>query len=160
MEGRRVSVKLHPEWRLVVEALSVRDYGTLVSHAELAMLTGLTYGTRLYYAQVNRARRTLLADWQRELEAVQKVGYRLVEPTEFLRRSRGYVSRSGKWLRRGVKTLASAPAHLLSDEQNTKNADTLAKIGAIESLRKRVMSETRPVLPPSDKPDNPRLLAG
>jgi hypothetical protein len=159
MEGGRVigDTQKHPEWRLIVDLLSARDYDSTVTHAEIVAHTGLTYPTTAYFRQVCTARRHLLRDWSRELESVGGVGYRLVKPEEFHRRGRRQLLFAGRRLRRSAAIHASAPQHLLSADENARNADALAKIGSLESQRRRVMAETRPSLP-APKTDTPKLL--
>lgn len=149
-------VQRHPEWKLVVEALKDQPYGTLVSHDEMAMIAQLAARTPRYFAQVNKAGRQLL-DWQKHLESVPSVGYRLVEPGEFHGRGRRQLRLAGRRLRMGAAIHAAAPQHLLTDAENTANANALAKIGALEAHRRRVVNDTRPAqLPP--KPDQPKML--
>lgn len=151
-------VMRHPEWRLIVDALSARDYGTEITHAEMSAITGLAYPSVRYFQQVTKAKRRLLSEWSREMETLSGQGYRLVKPDEFHARARRQVVFAGRRLRRGASVLVAAPQHLLTDEQNSRNANALAKIGALEAQRKRVIAETRPVLPPA-RHDTPKLLS-
>jgi hypothetical protein len=151
------AVRAHPEWRLIVEALSTREYGSVVTHAELTSLTGLSYPSPRYFGQVSKARVALLDDWQREIEPYHGVGYRLVNPADFFGRGRREVVRAGRRLRMSMRVHQAAPQHLLSDADNARNANALAKVGSLESQRRRVLIETRPSLP-VPKIDTPKLL--
>lgn len=152
------TVRPHPEWRLIVELVSPRDYGETVSHQEIAASTGLEYGSRRYFQQVQRARKVLLTEWRKELETVASVGYRLVTPNEFHSRFRRQLRLAGRPLRQGVRVLVSAPAERLTDAQNAQNADSLAKVGALEAMRRRTVTDTCPSLPITKRVDNPRLI--
>jgi hypothetical protein len=153
------TVQKHPEWRVIVELMREAPYGSMFSHAEIAASCGLSVCSPRYFRQVAQARKVLLNDWQRETETVRGQGYRLVEPPQFFGRARRWLTLAGKRVRRAAKTLVAAPQHMLTDEQNMRNADALAKIGALESQRRRVLTETRPSLPPPKKPDVPPLLS-
>lgn len=148
----------HPEWRIIVDLLHAAEYGAQFSHAQIAAATGLPMQSLRYFQQVRRARRALLEDWRRWLEPVKAVGYRLVEPTEFHGSSRRQVILGGRRIRQAARILVAAPSELLSDGDNRKNADALAKIGALESQRRKVMAETRPSLPAAKMADQPKLL--
>jgi hypothetical protein len=150
--------KQHPEWRLIIEALKERPYGSSISHAELAAVADLQPQTRRYFSQVNRARKTLLDEWQRELETVQGAGYRLVEPSEFFGRVRRGIRLIGRRARATMRVAAAAPSHLLTDQENAKMADVQSKLGSLESQRRRLFSSTRPSLPLATQADVPKLL--
>jgi hypothetical protein len=147
----------HPEWRLLVEALSAREYGAFVPHEEIASVLQLAYPSPRYFGQVSRARRTLRREWRRELLAEPGEGYRLIEPVEFHGQSRRQVSFAGRRLRVGMEILIAAPQEKLTDADNARNADALAKLGALETQRRRVIRQTRPSLPPP-KTDVPKML--
>jgi hypothetical protein len=156
---KRGSVSPHPEWRIVVEMLSGRDYNTEISHTELSDATGLRHGSSRYFSQIRKARRVLLADWQRELESMPGLGYRLVTPSEFGGRARREIVISGRRIRTAKSILVAAPQHLLSDHDNAKNADALSKFGALEAHRLSALKSTRPSLPPP-RADVPKMLGG
>lgn len=158
-EGVIGRVSPHPEWRIIVEHLRHAPYGTEVPHAEMEQITGLRVGSYSYYRQVVRARRELLREWQRELETVPRNGYRLVSPSEFHGRARRQVRLAGYRLRQGKDVLVAAPQHLLSDDENRRNADMLTKVGRLESLRLGVLRDTRPSLPAPPAPDVPKMLS-
>jgi hypothetical protein len=147
----------HPEWRIITDALSTRDYGTIITHAEVSTLTRLRYPSPRYFAQVGKARRALIADWQRELQSMPGIGYRLVNPEEFHGRSRRELRLAGPHLRLSAKILIAAPQARLSDADNARNANALAKIGALEAQRRKVATETRPSLPPP-RISTPKML--
>jgi hypothetical protein len=151
------TVRPHPEWRLLVEYLKDRAYGSAVAHAELAEVGSLVPQSSRYFSQVQRARRVLLVDWQRELETVAGQGYRLVEPSEFFGRVRRGLRLTGRRLRATRRIAASAPSHLLTDEQNCRMADIQAKTGKLDAFYRTVLLGTRPVLP-TPKADVPKLL--
>ena len=148
----------HPEWRLIVKHLQESPYGVLVTHDDLEAVTGLRVGDRNYHRQVSRARETLL-EYQRELETVPGCGYRLVQPDEFHGRARREGRLAGRRVRRAQRVLVAAPQELLSDDQNRRNADALAKFGALELMRRDVLRDTRPSLP-FVRPDVPKLISG
>lgn len=149
----------HPEWRVIVEALCRREYGDIVSHEEMERIGSLHYPSHRYFSQVAKARKALLKDWQREIETLPKIGYRLVNPDEFHRRSRREVSLAGRKIRRGVQILVAAPQDRLSTADNARNADSLAKLGALESHRRKVMIGTRPSLPAPPRHHVPKMNA-
>lgn len=153
-----MAVQPHPEWRVIVGLIQTREYGESIPHAEIAAATGLSYGTQRYFQQVQRARRVLLTEWRKELETLKGTGYRLVNPDEFNGRFRRQLRLAGRPIRQGLRVLVAAPAERLTDAQNAQNSDALAKMGALESLRKRTAAETRPSLPPHRPADTPRLL--
>lgn len=148
----------HPEWRILVEHLRHADYGTEISHDEVSDLIGLSVGDIRYHRHVGRARIELRHDFQRELETVNGKGYRLVLPHEFHGRARRELRLAGKRLRASKDVLVAAPQHLLTDEQNRRNADALAKVGRVESMRLGAMRDTRPTLPAPPRPDVPKMI--
>lgn len=150
------TVSPHPEWRVVVDALKGRDYGAVVSHEEIANLTGLPAQSRRYFSQMKRAKRGLL-EWQRELESLPRQGYRLVMPYEFHTRGRRRIRLAGHQIREGVRTAASAPSHLLSDQENARLADLQAKLGSLESQHRQLLRSTFTALP-APKVDEPKML--
>ena len=156
--GRRMMVKPHPEWRLLVAALSTRSYGTLVTHDEVMQLTGLLYPSPRYFAQVSKARKALLKDWEREIETAPRLGYRLVLPGEFHGRSRRELGFAGRRLRLSARILMAAPQTLLSPEQNMRNANALAKIGGLELQRRKVALATRPSAELPARQDVPKMV--
>jgi len=151
-------VQAHPEWRLIVERLADEDYGVVIAHGTLATLTGLTSQSRRYFSQVQRARRVLLAEWQRELESMPGIGYRLVEPPEFTGRSRRQLRLSQRRVKRAGAILVAAPQHLLTDAENAANANMLAKVGALEAFGQRTLRDTRPSVLATTRVDVPKLL--
>lgn len=151
------NINPHPEWRIIAQQLSTRAYGDVVTHSEIGAMSGLTHPSHRYFAQVGKARRALLREWDRELESVPGVGYRLVMPSEFIDRSRRELGFAGRRLRLGAQILVAAPQSLLTDAENARNANALAKIGAIESHRRNVMKDTRAAMPM--KRDVPKMLS-
>jgi hypothetical protein len=138
------SAKPHPEWRLIVEALALRDYGTIVTHEDIMQFTALRYPSPRYFAQVSRARRELLRDWERELASEPKVGYRLVLPGEFHGRGRRELIFAGRRLNLSALIHNAAPQALLSVEDNARNANALAKLGALKVQYRKAVQDTRP----------------
>jgi hypothetical protein len=159
MADGRVTAKPHPEWRLLVAALSTREYGALVTHDEVMQLTGLRYPSPRYFAQMSKARKALLKDWEREVESAPRLGYRLVLPGEFHRRSRRELGFAGRRLRLSAQILVAAPQALLSSEQNMRNANALAKIGGLELQRRKVSHATRPSAELPARHDVPKMNA-
>lgn len=154
MIGRAVP---HPEWRRIVERLHTEDYGTQYSHEQLAAIAGLVYPSTRYFRQIARARRELLREWEREIETVPRVGYRLVQPSEFHGRHRREVRLAGRRFGIAQDILVAAPQRLLSDAENRRNADALAKLGRLESNRRGYLKQTAPALPPP-RPDVPKMF--
>lgn len=153
-------VSPHPEWRMIVDALKARDYGTEILHAEMAAIAGLPAQTPRYFSQVRRARMKLLLEHQRWLAAERTTGYRLVEPSAFHGQGRRQVKLAARRLRIGAAIHGHAPQHLLTDAENKANADALAKIGSLHTQVQKVLKQTRPAALPAAKPDTPKLLKG
>ncbi len=149
----------HPEWRIIVERLSVMDYDTLVTHAAIAEMTGLHYPSPRYFQQVRRARGRLVDDYAREIAAVFGQGYRIVTPEVMVGgRARREGIRGLRHWRMEARLRRGAPQQLLSDEHNRRNADALAKLGGLLAHAGEYRRETRPsALPPPQK-DVPKML--
>ena len=149
----------YPEWRVIVNALKDREYGTTLMHQEIAALAQLVPRSPRYFQQMQRAKRELLKEWRRELETVPREGYRLIQPDEWHQRMRrgfrliGY--RSRQVLRLGV----AAPLTEMSNDQRARVADAFSKAGAVETQRRRITLSTRPSLP-MPKADVPKMLRG
>lgn len=150
--------KPHPEWRILVEFLSAKDYGSEFTHADVATVLMLEPCSPRYYAQVTRARKHLRRDWQRELVATLKDGYRIVQPHEVKAVGRRQGVRAGRRLREELDIYRHAPVTLMAEEDVRKLTHAMTKVGGLLAAHRQVLAQTRPSYLPPAKVEMPKLL--
>lgn len=150
-------VHAHPEWKLIVERLSVADYNTLVAHSEIAEWTGLAYATARYFGQVRRAATMLRREHDRVLVSDTGVGYRIIKADECETESRRQAKIANRRMRRARETSAAAPDRLLTEEQRQRKTNTLSKLGVLEAMMRKTLREIRPAAI-APRPDTPKML--
>ena len=133
-----------PEWRMVYESLlDAADYGRIVTYEELTAVLGRTFEDNR--SPIYRARRELGRLRLRWLEAVPKVGYRVVFANEHVRISGGHKQRArrqmGKMLEvaRATDLVHLTPNELeLFDRQNRINMMLFGIVTAHEQRIQRI----------------------
>lgn len=151
-------VQAHPEWRVLSAFLSEQPYGAEISHETLSTLASLAPRSPRYYAQMRRTKKILELDWQRSLEPMAGKGYRVLLPTEHESRGRRSFVIAVRRQRDGLRTFGATNTALLSDDQNRKLGDTMAKAGSLLSQSLSVLATTKPSLKPGPLADVPKLL--
>ena len=138
----------HPEWRVIVDLFREVTWGDIVLHHAITQATGLRSETVPYYRQVAQARRTLLRDFDIEVESVPKVGYRRVEPERYGERARRDTRLGRRRISRGARVVKAAPVHLLTAEQVQELEHTMRLLSALRMQTDKVLKSMRNVLPP------------
>lgn len=156
-----------PLWRALVDHIvEHHSYGASISDLEIDQVTQGRFATREndgfvdrdFRRFMSRVRRKLLRESGFVIVAVDNDGYRLIKPEEYGAHARQRVRQAARELRLSVEVLEEAPQALLSDEQNLRNADSLAKFGRTEMALRAALRATRPSLPPS-KLETPKMLS-
>jgi len=147
-----------PEWRTMVDFITATySYGDRIAHAALGASCDLDPASPVYYQAVARSRRALLVDHRIVLQNDRGVGYVLTEPSGFFAVACHHATKAGRRIRLAITTLIAAPQELLSDGENRRNADAAAKLGALETNRRRTLTEVKK-LPTTPPPDVPKML--
>lgn len=93
-----------PRWTRVAEVLQVADYDETITYVTLADVLGLVIPLQLERVQslTREASRHVLRTHRRAIEAVPRVGYRIVRPREQLRLAHGHQTRAQNQLTKGT----------------------------------------------------------
>ena len=104
-----------PRWVLALEVFREHAVGDIVAYADIGAALD-SADRRVVQQAAMGARKRLLEEDQRAIEAVPNKGYRIVEPSEHVRLAKSHERRSRRALVRGHKTITHVDMNALSDE--------------------------------------------
>lgn len=102
-------------WADLYALLRQRDYGTLITYAEIADLTGRD--ARIERGPIYRAMKELERNDKRTLICERNVGYRIALPAEHRPQADRHRRRSYRQIVRARRRIASAPRDLLTADE-------------------------------------------
>lgn len=106
------------EWRMVYGILEGRDFGDVITYAELDQALGRDF--RQNRGPLYRAAEELLAEQRRALTAVPNQGYRVVEAREHEDLARADHKSARRKIRRGIRRLSGADRSRLTDAEKAR----------------------------------------
>lgn len=109
--------KKKPE--VLIEAIMSLNYGDVITHKVISDIIEEPYPSAKYNSIVQKARRSLLKDCSRCIEAIFGEGYRVVQPDDFVSHSLKHYKRGFKEIQKGSDTLAYAPVSDMTEEGKT-----------------------------------------
>ena len=114
---------LFPIWKELVRVASEWEYGSFHEHLEIALILGVDYGSKEYYASMNIASRELASIGKR-VECVYDKGYYVLKPEEYPRAAYEDTKRSATVLKRGINKIHDAPVQKM-DHGTQKQIDAI-----------------------------------
>lgn len=87
-------------WRILYDLLATKELGDTITYKEMGAALDITDRHALQMA-FRRAAKRYETENNRAVEAIENVGYRIVEPNEHLRLAKNHQRKSGKSLERG-----------------------------------------------------------
>lgn len=156
MNGEGTVIKI-PEWKNLYDAVSSWEYGSIHTHHEVSDILGIPYGDPRYYDQVNRAKADLI-DIGRVIKCVQNVGYKLIEPDEYVPHSSEYVKKGVQKVIDAERIIVCSPVEIMSIEERTR-ADRHRE--DLTSLRVLIVPKSYSIIRKSrsiQQPEERRLL--
>ena len=143
---------VYPMWERVVERIrdrfEIESYGFIIKHTEIKELMGITPAQTIgevkkeqldYMTGIDKARDTLLEDYNLFLYSVPGQGYQVLHPLDQIRKGADYyVRKSQKALSRSASTLANVDSDLLDAESRNLQLLKMNRIAFIKAaFRKR-----------------------
>ena len=115
-------IKSHPEWKLLYESFSDKDYDTFIPHGDIEAILGYDRKKEhsKYYSFVEKWKKEMLTEASRHIECVNGEGYRIVRPDEFRKGASRQMKLGTKRFVKGGKILKNTPVDLLSEEEKNK----------------------------------------
>jgi len=101
---------------VLAEMISKYDYGTTINHDWISHVANIAYGTNRYKSLITKTKRILIKKYNKVLESVKGVGYRIILPDEYTDNTLGHYKRGFKELQRGYEVIESAPTAEMSPE--------------------------------------------
>lgn len=142
----------YPMWEKVVERVRElfedESYGFVVGHAELKKIMGIQPAKTVsdvkkeqldYLTGMEKARNSLLEDYNLFLYSVQGHGYQVLHPSEQIRKGADYyVRKSQKALSRTMSTLANVDYSVLDMESRNLQISKMNRVAFLKAaFRKR-----------------------
>ena len=107
------AIKL-PEWKELLEVALTWEYGSIHSHEEIAKIMYLNPLHNKYYQMVRRANEELI-DKGKMLVNVNKVGYQVVKPDEYLNVATKTFVQGKRRIHKANRILTFAPTELMTE---------------------------------------------
>lgn len=133
---------LYPEYKELLIHSSKLEYGTTILHEELLQIMKLKEVNTYYYNQIQKANRELLPKGK-FLKNVSKIGYKVINPDEFIDVALEEIKRGNKRTQKAVQLLQYAPKELMSREYQTKYETIITKVQQLNSIISGGLVETK-----------------
>ena len=104
---------------VLIEAIMSLNYGDVVTHKIIADIIEEPYPSTKYNSIVQKAKKSLLKDYNRCIEAIFGEGYRVVQPDDFVNHSLKHYKKGFKAIQKGSDTLTYAPVSDMTEEGKT-----------------------------------------
>lgn len=104
---------------VLIEAIMSLSYGDVITHKVISGIIEEPYPSTKYNSVVQKAKKSLLKDYSRCIEAIFGEGYRVVQPDDFVSQSLKHYKRGFKEIQKGSDTLTYAPVSDMTEEGKT-----------------------------------------
>ncbi len=101
---------------ILAEKMNELKYGEMMTHAQISMLIDEPYLSGKYNFTITGAKKILLNNYNKAIENIQKEGYRVVEPDNFVNQSLKHYKRGFNEMKKGFDTLEHAPIKDMTQE--------------------------------------------
>lgn len=104
---------------ILAEKFSSLNYGEVITHEAIGNVIGYDRkkNPHKYNQKVQSAKEILLYTYGKKLENIKNVGYRLVEPGNYVSSAFGHYKRGFKEIKKGKDTLDLAPVNDMTDDE-------------------------------------------
>lgn len=109
-------IKNKKKSEILAEFLARMDYGSVISHHEIAELIHEHYPSQKYSSIVQQAKRMLFGQSGKIVESIHRTGYRITEPDNYVDNSLRHYKRGFNEFKKGAVTLERAPQDKMSPE--------------------------------------------
>ncbi len=101
---------------ILAEKMNELKYGEMMTHAQISVLIDEPYPSGKYNFTITGAKKILLNNYNKTIENIQKEGYRVVEPDNFVNQSLKHYKRGFNEMKKGFDTLEHAPIKDMTQE--------------------------------------------
>lgn len=141
---------LEPPWKELVKIISLWNYGTAITHSDLAALIGLEYpkDSQDYYQCVHRANKDLL-QLQKLLRIDYGVGYVVANPNEYAGESKKKTDQSIRRARIAIAIIVNTPVELLTHGEKqilNSTANNISRRFSMMVKTARALTKTEMIL--------------
>ncbi len=109
-------IKNQKKSEILAEEICKLDYGSVITHEQIASLIGEDYPSNRYASTIAKAKKLLLKKYNRTLECIIGDGYRVVSPDDFVQQSLKHYKRGFKEMGKGYAILEHAPTKDMTTE--------------------------------------------
>lgn len=99
----------------LVKAVEKREYGDMLTFAEIGVIIGQKYGSTVYGDIVQAARKRLITAGHMIVN-VRGIGYRVCDPDDYTGEGVRYMRQGARKIDRGAKIISHAPVNDMSPE--------------------------------------------
>jgi hypothetical protein len=128
--GRAITM---PEWKEIMNAACLWDYGTIHEHEYIANLIFAKVGSRNYRNAVARANKELIQHGKM-LKSIRGIGYEVVKPGEYVKTSKKYAEQARKQYSVAKEILECAPKAYMTKEERLEHRNAYDRTCIINGL--------------------------
>lgn len=142
---------------ILADRISELDYGTVITHQQIASLIEEEYPSNKYSSTIAKTRKILLKKYNRVIENIPGDGYRVVNPGGFVDQSLKHYKRGFSQMQKGFDTLTYAPTKDMTQEELVNHRRVHDRAVILQASMQGVKAELK-VLAKKDSPFNPKYI--
>lgn len=125
--------KYNQKSELLVEKIIRMEYEEVILHTEITSIIEVDKGTARYDSIVQEAKKILLNDYNRHIQNIRGIGYKITHPDDYVVESAKSIKRGVNAIKKGENIINHAPVAAMSIEGRDayrKTADRIAILSA------------------------------